>query len=125
YRERWYSAPRISSRSTELIGRTVRNRQNETLGQITDLSIDPDTGRILYAVIESNSRYYSVPWPAFTESTSTTDLTLDADKTQFTEKVSFTADRWPNMADEGWATTTYQYYRVKPYWTAKVSHHGD
>ncbi|HKQ48449.1 MAG TPA: PRC-barrel domain-containing protein [Phycisphaerae bacterium] len=124
YRERWYSPPRTAYRTTQLVGRTVRNRQNEDLGRVTDISIDPDTGRILYAVIDSNGRYYSIPWPAFIETSDNSYLILDADKDLLTEQVSFTADRWPNMADEQWATTTYRYYRVKPYWT-KVEYDDD
>ena len=124
YRERWYSPPRTTHRSTQIVGLTVRNRQNVDLGRVTDLSIDPDTGRILYAVIDSNGRYYSIPWPAFIETADNSYLILDADKDLLTEQVSFTADRWPNMADERWATTTYRYYKVKPYWT-KVEYEKD
>lgn len=120
YRERWYSPARTWQKSSDLIGRSVRNRENEDLGRIADLSMDPDTGRILYAVIESGGRYYSIPWPAFLETADASYLILDADKQLLTEKVSFTADRWPNMADDRWATETYTYYRVKPYWRTKV-----
>lgn len=124
YREKWYSPARSWRKSSDLIGMTVRNRHNEELGRITELSMDPDTGRILYAVISSGDRYYSIPWPAFIESPTASYLMVDASKQQLIEKVSFTEDRWPNMADERWATETYRYYRVKPYWT-KVEYDDD
>jgi sporulation protein YlmC with PRC-barrel domain len=42
-------------------GSKVMNLKGETLGKIEDLVVDIDTGRIVYAVIESDGHYCNLP----------------------------------------------------------------
>ena len=126
YGERWYEPPRTWSRTSEIIGMAVRNRQNEDFGQINDVTVDPDTGRILYGIVSYNGKLYSIPWPAFATSSDSKYLIVDMPREQFTRAYSFESTSWPTFTDEPWATKTYTYYKVEPYWTTeyktKVKH---
>lgn len=43
----------LTSKATDLIGTSVQNNQGEDLGKISDLAIDPQNGRVSFAVIAS------------------------------------------------------------------------
>jgi len=129
YIERWNEAPRAWSRTSEIIGMSVRNRQNEDFGRISDVSVDPDTGRILYGIVSYNGKLYSIPWPAFETSSDSKYLIVDMPKERYTNGVSFETTSWPVFTDEPYATKTYTYYNVEPYWTheykVKTNKHGE
>ncbi len=52
----------------KIIGSKVINMKGETLGKIEDLVVDIDTGRIVYAILESGGflsigdKLFPVPW---------------------------------------------------------------
>ena len=120
YRERWYQPARNWQKSNDLIGKDVKNSQHEDLGRISDLSLDPETGRILYGILSFKGKYYSIPYSALTLSSDSKNFILDVSKDQLKDSVAFEKDKWPNMADERWANETFVYYKVQPYWTETV-----
>ncbi len=45
-----------------VLGREVRDFEGQSVGEITDLLIDPGTGGVSHAVIEADGRRIAVPW---------------------------------------------------------------
>jgi len=120
YRVRWTHRATAWQKVSDLTGKRVVDARNEDTGKLRDCIIDADGGRILYGVVSFNDKNFAVPWTALTLPRDAKQLVLIVNKDQFTDTISFSNDNWPNMADERWATETYTYYRVQPYWTKTV-----
>lgn len=116
-RDRWYQRTTVWQKASDLMGKDVRNPSNEDLGEIDDLAIDPDSGRVLYGILQHRGRNFAIPWGALSLTQNAERFTLNVDKDRLTDAVSFTGDRWPNLTDERWATDIHTHYNVQPYWT--------
>jgi sporulation protein YlmC with PRC-barrel domain len=109
----------IPFRSDELLGTDVRDPQNEALGSIEDLVMNPQTGKIAYLAIASGGifgigeKYVLVPWEDFKISPNVNMLVLDTSKSvlaaapqlnkrQFTTGGQF--DQESQRADAYWKT---------------------
>lgn len=114
-------------RGTKLIGADVENPQGEDLGDIEDIVIDPQTGRVQYAVLSFGGflglgeKYFAVPWEALRREAGqklgdTERYVLNIDKERLKNAPGFDKNNWPNMADRSWAKTVYTFYDVTPYW---------
>lgn len=114
--DRWYAAPQLWQKTRDLCGKEVRNANNEQLGNVTDLVIDPDAGRILYAVVTYRDKLFAVPFSAIPLRQDAKFFELPGGKDLLQDSVSFTNNTWPNFTDRTWATSTYSHYRVEPYW---------
>jgi sporulation protein YlmC with PRC-barrel domain len=75
--------------STTVVGITVKNMQGETFGEIREIMIDPETGRVNYVVVTSNGPWgfgkqksFAVPWEALKITFDQTDVIveLESDK---------------------------------------------
>jgi sporulation protein YlmC with PRC-barrel domain len=117
YRDRWYQRATVWQKASDLDGKDCRNMQNDDLGKISDMLIDPDSGRIMYGILASGGSRYAIPWNAITLSTDAKKFQVDISKEQLKNAPSFTDDRWPNVGDEHWAVEVHRYYHVQPYWT--------
>jgi len=115
--------PRRWQKMSDLIGKVVMNPQNENLGTIKDVTIDPDSGRILYGVLSFGGflglgdKYFAIPWSALQLAPDAKNVVLAVDKDRLKNAEGFDKDRWPNMADERWATSVHQFYNRPTYWT--------
>jgi sporulation protein YlmC with PRC-barrel domain len=114
-------------RGSKLIGADVENAQGEDLGDIVDIVIDPQTGRMQYAVLSFGGflglgeKYFAIPWEALKREPGqrmgdTERYVLNMDKERLKNAPGFDKNNWPNMADRGWAKTVYTFYDVTPYW---------
>jgi len=110
-------------RASKLIGADVENPQGEKLGDIDDIVLDPETGRIRYAVLSFGGflglgeKYFAIPWTALTSKAGEKgDFILNVDKEKLKNAPGFDKNNWPNMADRSWAEQVYSYYGVKPHW---------
>jgi sporulation protein YlmC with PRC-barrel domain len=113
--------PRLMTAST-LEGDKVVNRQNETLGTISEIMLDVPRGRIAYAVMSSGGflglgdKLFAIPWSALTLDTDRKCFVLDADKARFKDAPGFDKDHWPEEADTSFIDSVHQYYGARPYW---------
>jgi len=119
----WYRFPLRTQRASELIGMEVRNQQNEDLGKIEDLAIDPDAGRVIYGVLSfggflgMGDKFFAIPWSSLKQVAAAEDyVTLDLDKDRLKNASGFDKKNWPNMADQRWATEVHTFYETLPYW---------
>jgi sporulation protein YlmC with PRC-barrel domain len=109
--------PRINAFMTKkIIGSKVINLKGETLGKIDDLVVDIDTGRIVYAVLDSGGflgigeKLFPVPWGSLAALPSEGIFFLNQSKEQMAKAPSFNRKNLPNMGDVRWGADVFKYY---------------
>jgi len=113
--------PRIMAADT-LEGNNVKNRADESIGEINHIMLDVPSGRIAYAVmavggfLSMGEKYFAIPWSALTLDTKEKCFRLDVNKERLSQAEGFDKDHWPTMADEKWARDLHTYYNARPYW---------
>jgi sporulation protein YlmC with PRC-barrel domain len=110
-------------KASDIIGKDVENAAGDDLGDIEDVVIDPDSGRVAYAVLSfggflgMGDKLFALPWQSLKSSAKDADkFVLDIDKERLKNAPGFDKDTWPNMADRQWATDIHKYYGRDPYW---------
>ena len=105
----------------KIIGSKVINLKGETLGKIENLVVDIDTGRIVYAVLESGGflgigdKLFPVPWESLASLPSEGIFFLNQSKEQMEKAPAFDKDNLPNMADVHWGERIFKHYGVPGY----------
>lgn len=117
--------PRVMSAST-MIGDRVTNAEGDDLGEVKEIMIDRDTGRIAYAVLSfggvlgMGDKLFAVPWQALELSTEDKAFHLDIDREKLESAPGFDKDNWPGTdgasTTAGWLLTVYEHYGHQPYW---------
>ena len=105
----------------KIIGSKVINVKGETLGKIEDLVVDIDTGRIVYAVLDSGgflgigSKLFPVPWESLAALPSEGIFFLNQSKEQMEKAPAFEKNNLPNMGDMHWGQDIFKHYGVPGY----------
>lgn len=113
-------------RASKTIGATVNNPKGEKLGRVEDLALDPEQGRIAYAVLSISGvtgmadKLIAIPWKALTMGNDSNHYTLDVDEKALRAAPNFDKNHWPDMANENWRQEIHDYYQQKPYWQEKA-----
>jgi hyperosmotically inducible periplasmic protein len=119
------------AKASELIGMTVKNRQDETLGKVTDLALDVESGRIVALIVSSGgflgigNELSAVPPTALRFNTDRDTLQLDATKEMLSNAPHFKADQWPDFGQPEYAGGIYRAFQVEPYFTTNVTTKAD
>lgn len=116
FRDRWYQKVTSWQKASELIGRDTHNTKNEDIGKISDIVVDPDSGRILYGVLSFRGKLFPVPFNALNLTSDGKKVILNIDKEALRDSIAFTDHEWPNMIDPRWSTEVHTVYNVQPYW---------
>jgi sporulation protein YlmC with PRC-barrel domain len=116
YRDRWRQRVTVWQKASDLYRKPVRNPQNEDLGRMSDLAIDPDAGRILYGVLSYGGKLFAIPYNALTLSSDAKHFSLNVTRDDLNDTVGFVNNAWPNMTDSAWAIRLHEHYRIQPYW---------
>jgi sporulation protein YlmC with PRC-barrel domain len=83
----------------------ARNPEGERLGDISDIAIDRDSGRIAYAVLSYGGilgfgeKHFAIPWEAVRTRPGEGVAVLDADKRTLDSAPGFSRDRMPREGD--------------------------
>jgi sporulation protein YlmC with PRC-barrel domain len=91
-------------KASKLVGYSVKNRQGEELGEIEELVINPQDGRIAYAVLSFGGflgigdKHFMIPWESLTPMPEQQSFQLEASKEQLAKAPGFDDTNWPNMA---------------------------
>lgn len=107
-------------KASELMGYSVKNEQGEELGTIEELVIDPQDGRITYAVLSvggflgMGDKLFAIPWETLTPRPEGQTFNLDVSKEKLAEAPGFDENSWPDMANREWGTSVHKYYDQKP-----------
>ena len=104
--------------STSIQGTNVVNLQGESLGEIQDLMIDPQSGRVTYAVLDFGGflgigdKLFAVPLQAFQIDREHERFTLDVTKERLENAPGFDKNDWPSTPDNSFIDSVYGYYNV-------------
>ncbi|MFB3819075.1 MAG: PRC-barrel domain-containing protein [Candidatus Methylomirabilales bacterium] len=96
-------------RASEFLKKDVRNPQNERLGDVQDIVIEMNSGRVLYAVMAAGGflgigeKLFAIPVSAFNLATDGKELVLAADKERLKNAEGFDKNQWPATASRGWS----------------------
>lgn len=117
-----HGQPQFLSAST-MIGDDVLNPAGEDLGEIKELMIDVESGRVAYAVLSFGGflglgdKLFAIPWAALTLNADEHAFILNVDKEVLKNAPGFDKDHWPQTADyeDGWLEDVYEYYGYPMY----------
>jgi len=109
--------------ASKLSGGAVKNADGEKLGDIKEIMIDTQTGRVAYAVLGFGGflgvgdKLFAIPWSALrSHLTEPESFVLGVDKDRLKAAPGFDKNKWPDFADRAWGGTIHDYYKIKPYW---------
>ncbi len=103
-------------------GTGVQNEAGEDLGEINELMIDLEKGRIAYAVLSfggflgMGDKLFALPWEVLKIGLNGDVFILNVPREKLEQAPGFDQDNWPDMADTSWGEMVHHYYGYKPYW---------
>lgn len=102
-----------TNKASGILGMEVRNNQNEKLGEIKDLALDLNSGKVSYAVLAVGGflglgeKLIAVPTSSLQIAEDHSFLMLDADKAKIQAAPGFAATNWPRLDDPDLASARY------------------
>jgi sporulation protein YlmC with PRC-barrel domain len=108
-------------KASDMIGTDVVDAQGGGLGEVEEVVIDPNTGRIAYVVVsfggflDIGKKLFAIPFKALNYDWDENEYVLDTPKEQLEEAPGFDKDHWPAMS-EAWNRDIHKYYHQTPYW---------
>ncbi len=98
-------------RVSELIGMNIQNQQGESVGEINDLVLNGNSGKIRYAAVTyggflgMGDKMFAVPFESFRVQTQEDDhddhvLVLNVNEKQLEGAQGFDQDNWPDFANK-------------------------
>jgi len=111
-------------KASALLGKDIKSLNNEDLGDVKELILDPARSHITYFVLKSGGflgmggKLFAIPWQALTfERDGNKDkLVLNVPKERFEKAPEYKDADWNRMTDPTWIDEVYTYYNVRPYW---------
>jgi uncharacterized protein YrrD len=109
-------------RASKVIGTAVQNYQEEYLGVIRDVMVDPQNGGTTFAILSRGGvlgipmKFAAVPFSAFAFNPEKEIFFLDMSREQMASAPGFDRGQWPQHADRSWETDVYRYFGQTPAW---------
>lgn len=106
----------LDMRASQLIGMDVRNARGQDLGEIEDLVVDINNGRVHYAVLsfggflDIGDKLFAYPLRVFRTAPGGDALVLDLPRETLEKAPGFAADRWPDWADANYRGEVDRYF---------------
>lgn len=107
-------------RASRIQGMTIENEAGKDLGNVRDIVIDTDRGRVKYVAVAYGgflglgTKLFAVPFEAFNYRPATDDqeatMVLNLDEEVMRKAPGFDADNWPNMASRDFAAAIDKHY---------------
>jgi sporulation protein YlmC with PRC-barrel domain len=111
-------------KASKLMGKSVKNLQDEKLGKVENLIVDLSAGRIVAVIISSggylgmDNELSAVPPTALRVNAEHDTLQLDTSKEMLASSPHFKAGEWPDFNQPSYAGGVYHAYKVEPYFNA-------
>ena len=105
---------------TSYYARTVVDPAGEVLGSISDLLLDPQRGRIAYAIVAAGGflgigeRLFAVPWKALRAMEH--QFVLECERSALDTAPAFDRNHWPMAPALWWHERVHANYHSRPYW---------
>ena len=99
-----------------LKGTDVVNEAGENLGELEEIMLDLNNGRVAYAVLSFGGlmglgdKFFAVPWQAFTLNQNREELILNVNKEVLENAPGFDKHNWPQVATSAWLDNVYSHY---------------
>ncbi|MCA9258346.1 MAG: PRC-barrel domain-containing protein [Planctomycetales bacterium] len=121
-----YSSHAKSVRASELIGMDIVNAEGKELGEVSDLVLGGENGKIRYAAVSyggflgMGDKLFAVPWESFQcqRNGGEMQLVLNVSEERLKKAEGFDQSQWPDFADENFTRRIDKHYGVD-------SHHRD
>lgn len=103
-----------------LNGNDVYNHHGDKLGDIKEIMLNVQSGRVCYAVMSCGGfmgmgeKLFAVPWAALTLDTEHKRFVLKVEKARLESSPGFDKSHWPDMADAQWAASIHEFFGVSP-----------
>ena len=116
-------------KASDLIGMTVKNPQEETLGKVNDLAVDVESGRVVQVILSTGGfigigdTLTAVPPGALRHEAAQKYLHLDADLARLKSAPKFEDSNWAECCDSNHLSAVYGHYGQEPALT--FIQHGD
>jgi hypothetical protein len=118
-------------KATKLMGLSVKNLQDEKVGNVENLLLDLPSGRIVAVIVSSggfigiDDELSAIP-PTTLRFTAARDaLHLDVSKETLSNAAHFKANQWPDFSQPGYAAGIYRAYHVEPYFVTTETTQAD
>ncbi len=106
-------------RAASVVGADVRNMENEDLGEIQDVVMDPQSGDVAYAILAHGGflgiaeKQIAVPWKQLkvTDNAEAPIFVLDVSEKVLDEAPSFERDSWAEIDNAEWRALNDAYYQ--------------
>ncbi len=112
----------INLSASSINGTDVVNREGENLGNIKEVMIDTNNGKVSYVVLSfggflgMGDKYFAIPWEAFSIDSDDKEFVLEIPKEKLETAPGFDKDNWPTNADHDYLVDVYRHYGYAPYW---------
>ncbi len=109
-----------AAKASDVIGMTVKNYQNETLGKVEDLAVDVESGRIVQVIVSTGGflgigdSLTAVPPGALHHDVAQKVLHLDANKDTLKDAPTFEMSKWAEYSDSDHLSRVYRHYGEEP-----------
>jgi hyperosmotically inducible protein len=113
-------------KASKLMGTTVKNMQDEKLGNVENILVDLPSGRVVAVIVSSGGflgmgdELSAVPPTALRFTADGDTLQLDASKETLSNAPHFKANQWPDFTQPAYAGEVYHAYKVEPYFSTEV-----
>lgn len=108
-------------RVSHLTGLSVKNQQNEDIGDVEDFALDTSGGRVVYTIVSFGGfwgigeKYAAVPVTVIQIQPRNNVALLNADRKTL-ESIAFSSNQFPNLSDRQYAQRVYDAFQTEPYW---------
>lgn len=106
-------------KSGEITGTKVRNTANEKLGEIAEIVIDKQSGKVSYLVLDFGgilgfgNKFFAVPWHLFLYDNGDNCFVLNVDKQHLKDAPGFAKDHWPDFSTPEFTTLITGFYNIE------------
>jgi len=112
-------------RASDALGKDVHNPNNDNLGDVKEIVVDPSRARVTYFVLSSGGflglgdKLFAIPWEELHVNRKDKDklaLVLDIDKARLEKSPEYKEADWARMSDPNYVKSVYDYYECHCYW---------